>query len=223
MQEADAMRVVAAVEAERAMSVGTSAAGGFGVPFALDPTIMLSSDGSVNPLRQLATVTPITTNEWRGITSAGVSASFDAEAQEVSDDSPTLAQPTIAVNRADAFIPFSFEVGMDYPGFQAEIGKLLQDSKDQLEASAFTTGNGTPPNPQGVITGATNVVTTAGTALFAVADVYSTQNALPPRFSPNAAWLSSSTVANLIYRMAGGGSTEPEPFNDDRNRLLAKP
>jgi HK97 family phage major capsid protein len=222
-KEADAMRRVAQVEAERAMSIGTGSAGGLGVPFALDPTIMLSSDGSVNPLRQLATVTQITTNEWRGITSAGVTASFDSEAQEVSDDTPTLVQPTIAVNRADAFIPYSFEVGMDYPGFAQEIGKLLQDSKDQLEASAFTVGNGTPPNPAGIITGATNVYTTAGTAAFVVADLYGTQNALPPRFSPKATWMSSNTVGNLIYRFAGGGSVEPEPFNDDRSVLLGKP
>jgi len=86
--EGEAMRLVAQVEAERAMSVGTTTAGGFGVPFTLDPSIMLSSDGSVNPLRQLATVTPITTTDWRGITSAGVTASFDSEAQEVSDDAP---------------------------------------------------------------------------------------------------------------------------------------
>ena len=42
-KEAEAMRRVAQVEAERAMSVGSTTAGGFGVPFALDPTIMLSS------------------------------------------------------------------------------------------------------------------------------------------------------------------------------------
>jgi HK97 family phage major capsid protein len=222
-KEAEAMRRVAQVEEERAMSVGVTTAGGFGVPFALDPTIMLSSDGSVNPLRQLATVTQITTSEWRGITSAGVTASFDSEAQEVSDDTPTLAQPTISVNRADAFIPYSFEVGMDYPGFAQEIGKLFTDAKDQLEASAYTVGNGTPPNPQGVITGATNVYTTAGTAAFVVADVYGTQQALPPRFSPKASWLSSNTIANQIYRFVGGASTEPPLFNEDRNRLLAKP
>jgi HK97 family phage major capsid protein len=222
MDEADAMRLVAQVDAERAMSIGTTTAGGFGVPFALDPTIMLSSDGSVNPLRALATVTQITGNEWRGVSSAGVTASFDSEAQEVSDDTPTLAQPTIAVNRADAWVPYSFEVGMDYPGFQAEIGKLLQDGKDQLEASGFTVGNGTAPNPQGIITGATNVVTTVGTAAFVVADLYATQNALGPRFSPKATWLSSNTIANSIYRFAGGGSVEPEPFNDDRTVLLGK-
>jgi HK97 family phage major capsid protein len=43
------------------------------------------------------------------------------------------------------------------------------------------------------------------------------------RFSPKAAWMSSNTVANMIYRFAGGGSQEPEPFNENRDRLLAKP
>jgi HK97 family phage major capsid protein len=38
------------------------------------------------------------------ITSAGVTASWDAEAAEVSDDSPTLAQPSVPVYKAAAFI-----------------------------------------------------------------------------------------------------------------------
>jgi HK97 family phage major capsid protein len=140
----------------------------------------------------------------------------------ISDDSPTLAQPTIKVERADAFIPYSFELGMDYPGFQQEIGKLFSDARDQLEASAFQVGTGTPPTPQGIITGATNVFTTAGTAAFVIADVYGTQQALPPRFQPNAVWLSSNTIANTIYRFVGGNSTEPPLSNATLDVLLGK-
>jgi HK97 family phage major capsid protein len=224
-QEAEAMRRVSEVQAEeRAMSVGTAADGGFAAPYALDPTIILTSDGSANPLRELATVSTISTSEWRGISSAGVSASFDAEAAEVSDDSPTLAQPAIIPERGTAFIPFSIELGMDWTGIHEELGKLIADAKDQLEATKFALGAGHgSKEPEGLIVGATTVQTTAGTAAFAIADVYSTQAALPPRYSPNAKWLSSNATANLIYRFVGGGSTEPPLFNEARDTLLGKP
>jgi HK97 family phage major capsid protein len=224
-QEAEAMRRVAEVQAEeRAMSVGTTTAGGFAVPYALDPTIILTSDGSANPLRELATITTITTNEFRGVSSAGVTASFDAEASEVSDDSPTLAQPAIIPEMGRVFVPFSIELGMDWTGIQDELGKLIRDGKDQLEATKFTLGAGHgSTEPEGIIVGATTVQTTAGTAAFAIADVYSTQAALPPRYSPNAKWLSSNATANLIYRFVGGGSAEPPLFNESRDTLLGKP
>jgi hypothetical protein len=39
----------------------------------------------------VASVITIATREWKGVSSAGVTASYDAEAAEVSDDSPRLA------------------------------------------------------------------------------------------------------------------------------------
>ena len=44
-REVDAVRVVGQVEQERAMAVGTGSTGGFGAPFALDPSIMISGTG----------------------------------------------------------------------------------------------------------------------------------------------------------------------------------
>jgi hypothetical protein len=87
--EARATRAVAEVMAERAMAEGTGSTGGFGVPYALDPTIVLTSDGSIDPLRELATVSTTTTKTWKGVNSAGISAAFSDEAVEASDDSPT--------------------------------------------------------------------------------------------------------------------------------------
>jgi hypothetical protein len=46
--EVEAVRKVSAVEAERAMSIGTGSAGGFAVPFVLDPSVMLTSTGALN-------------------------------------------------------------------------------------------------------------------------------------------------------------------------------
>jgi hypothetical protein len=71
----------------------TDANGGYMVPLTLDPAIMLSSDGSNNPLRQIARVAPTTTNAWQGVLSAGASAEWKAEAEEAADGSPTLSAP----------------------------------------------------------------------------------------------------------------------------------
>ena len=35
------------------------------------------------------------------------------------------------------WVPFSFEVGGDYPGFTGELAKLVQDARDSLEAEKF--------------------------------------------------------------------------------------
>src|SRR5262245_16720400 len=129
--EAGAMRVAAAVMAERAMAEGTGSAGGFGVPYQLDPSIILSSNGALNPIRRLARVETISaSNEWRGVSSDGVIAHWYAEAAEVSDDSPTLAQPTVTIRRASIFVPFSIEVGEDYVGLQVELGRLMSEAED---------------------------------------------------------------------------------------------
>ena len=138
--EAEAWRVVAAVRAEqRAMSL-TDTAGGFLVPMHLDPAVLLTSNGSINPLRSLARVVQIAGDEWNGVTSAGVTAEWIAEAAEVADATPTLGQPSIPVHKADAFVPFSFEVGMDAPNFMEELSTLLQDGAEQLTATAYTSG-----------------------------------------------------------------------------------
>jgi HK97 family phage major capsid protein len=221
-EEAEALRT--ALEANRAMAVGTGSAGGYGVPIAIDPTIALTSDGAINPLREIATVRSITTSEWRGVSSAGVTAAFGAEASEVADGTPTLAQPTIVPERATAFVPFSFEVGGDYPGFQQEIAKLLADAKDVLEAEKYVTGAGHGSHePQGLLVGATGTVA-GGTASYAVAHVYNMRNALAPRFQPRARWLSSLAIKNGIRRLVGtADADEPLLFNDAGDQLLGKP
>jgi predicted phage gp36 major capsid-like protein len=86
-QEAEAMQRVHEIEGLRSMSLGEGKLGGFAVPFELDPTIMLTTAGATNPLREVArTVTVVSSNVWKGISSEGVEASFDAEEAEVSDD-----------------------------------------------------------------------------------------------------------------------------------------
>jgi len=57
-------------------------------------------------------------------------------------------QPVINVQMGRAFVPFSIELGQDWgggsgDGIQAELGSLLQQSRDILDATKFLLGSGT--------------------------------------------------------------------------------
>lgn len=184
----------------RAMSL-TGANGGFAtLPYQLDPTIIKTGALAINPFREIARAVQIVgTNTWKGVSSGAVVASFDTEGSEVSDDSPTYAQPSITCYPARAFVPFSYELGEDYPNLLSDLGMLMGEAKDTLEANKFTVGTGTA-EPFGIVTRATTTVPAGGTAAFAVADLYSLDNALPARFQANAKLVGNRAIMNLIRR-----------------------
>jgi len=196
---------------ERAAMSLTTANGGAMVPYILDPAVMLTNNGVNNPMRQLARKeTIIGANEWRGVTSAGVSAEWLDEATEAADASPTFTQPAIPTFKGSAYLFGSYEVLAD-SGFASQVQPLILDAKDRLEGTAFTTGNGTTA-PQGWVTGkvaAGSLVASASTDTFAVADVYSTQAGLAPRFrTSRAAWQANVAIQNRIRQFdTSGGSS----------------
>ena len=203
-------------EERTALTVATTTTGAFAIPYTLDPTVIPSDNFSVNPFRAISrNVTMTGSTIWQGVSSAGISASFDLEAAEVSDDSPTLAQPTATLRMARAFVRFSMEVADDWQGMQGDLGRLLSDAKNNLEGSEFTLGSGTAPHPLGILETAntTGIGTaaftfTAGTAAFVVGDVYKLENALGPRFRPNATFVGNRATYNAIrqFDTAGGAS-----------------
>jgi len=91
----------------RAMGEVTTTAGGFGIPVFIDPSIILTAQGSSNPFLSIARQVTVNTNVWKGVSSAGVSWAFQTEAAAATDNSPTLAQPTVTVHMARGFIPYS--------------------------------------------------------------------------------------------------------------------
>lgn len=227
-EEADAYRRVAEVHAEqRAMSL-TDNAGGYMVPLTLDPAVNLTSAGSVNPLRQIARVVQTSTESWNGITSAGVTAEWLAEAAEAADASPTLDQPSIPVHKGSAFVPFSFEIEGDAVNFLAELGKLLVDSAEQLSATAFATGSGNG-QPRGFITALaaaspTVVVTGDGSEVLADGDPVKLQNALPPRFQPNSRFVAALPTLNwLRFAETTNGSLLYPSLQANPPTLLGRP
>lgn len=197
-----------AMDEVRAMSL-TDAAGGFLVPFQLDPTVIITSAGSRNDIRQAARQVVATGDVWNGVSAAAVSWSWDAEAAEVSDDAPTFAQPAIPIFKAAGFVPTSIEAYEDMANAAQEVGRLLAQGKDDLEAVAFVTGNGTTA-PTGIVTaltGTASEINAAADDTFAIADVYTLEGALPARYRSNASWLANNSIYNLIRRFdtSGGG------------------
>ena len=187
----------AALNEYRAMS-SADANGGYGVPVLIDPTIILTSGAADAPILNIARIVTITTDNWKGVSSAGVSWSYDSEGTEVSDDSPTLAQPTIDVYTARGFIPYSIEIGQDYPGFAEEMRRLLDQGYIDLVASQSMTG----ATPVGIFTALdanTNVevvVTTDGQ--FGAVDLLKAWKSLPERYRSRATWIMSTDVENEV-------------------------
>ena len=198
-----------ALDEYRAMSEGTDTAGGFGIPVLIDPSIILTSGAAAAPVLDLARVVTITTDEWKGVSSAGMSWSYDGEGTEVSDDAPTLAQPTVPVYTARGFIPYSIEVGSDYPAFAAEMRRLLDQGYIDLVAQQTITGSGSS-SPTGIFTALdanTNVEVVVGTdGAFSAPDVLKVWKSLPERYRANATWVMNTDVENEIRSFADGSA-----------------
>jgi HK97 family phage major capsid protein/HK97 family phage prohead protease len=202
-------------EESRALSLGTDSAGGYAVPFQLDPTVILTSNGVVNPLRQISRVETITGKEWDGVSSAGVTVSRGTEGQEVGTGDPALAQPSVRTQRVQGFVPFSIELDVSWNALRSQMTALLQDAKDVEEATAFATGNGTAPNPSGVVStlGTASYVQTAGSGALAAGDIYLLENAMAPRFIANSSIVASKTIYNKFRTLfQAQASAAGDPF-----------
>jgi len=192
----------------------TDSQGGYAVPFTLDPTIIHTATytGSNHPWRQLATVSSIVTDTWNGVSSAGVTARMAGEFEEVVDGAPTLSNPSITIKKADAFVRYSEEIYMDWSGYESEIRDMFMWAKDVLEGSQFTLGSGSGNNVNGIVTdlvaASTPIVASAGSNTFTAPDPYALENALADRFLPNASFVSSTTIYNLIRQFDTGGGSQ---------------
>jgi HK97 family phage major capsid protein len=188
----------------RAASEGTNSAGGFAIPVFIDPSVILTDQETDNPFLTIARVVDVNTNIWKGVSAAGMTWSFDAEAAEVSDDMVTLAQPSVTVYTARGFIPYSLEIGQDWPGFQDEMSRLLAIGYDELLVDKFTRGSGTA-EPYGIrtyleTTSAAQVTSTTDGA-FGQEDVYATWAALGQKYRRRASWLMSVDMMNRVRQL----------------------
>lgn len=187
----------------RAMNITTTTQGGFGVPILIDPTIMLTDQGSTNPFWAIANVKTITTKDWRGVSAGGVTFAFETESAAANDLTPTLAQPTVYAHRVQGALPFTIEVEMDYPSFAAEAGALLNAGYDEILLNKFTTGSGSG-EPWGIFEACENAtcqVTVNTDAELHAADVNKLFTNLPQKYRANASWLMSIDVNQDIQAL----------------------
>lgn len=222
--EALAMRKVQTFLSERAMSEGSIAAGQAAVPPMLDPLVVLSNAGQANSFRQLCTIKTIATQTWRGITSAGISAEWTAEASEFTDASPTLTQPTITPIKGDAYCQLSWEL-LDDSSLMADLASLFADARDRLEATAFCTGSGST-SPTGITTALD--LTTASrlscttASVVGVVDLYKMDGALPPRWRRNANWMANKSVLNEVRQAVNTTVANYSPWVDFAGDMPSK-
>jgi HK97 family phage major capsid protein len=210
---------------QRAMSL-TDSSGGFLVPFELDPTVILANAGSTNPLLQIANVKTVVTDVWHGVSSAGVTAEWLAEAAEASDASPALAEPSIPNYKASAFVPFSVELQGDATALLSEVSRLMSDGLLQLLNVAFTTGTGSG-NPTGIVTaltGGSSVVNTGTNDTIAAADIYALQSSLGPRYQANARFVANLGTLNTARQFeTTNGALQFPSLQNDPPTLLGRP
>lgn len=212
---------VAAVE--RAMSL-TDSQGGFLVPFQLDPTVIITSDGSLNEIRRVARQVVATGDVWNGVSAGETSWSWDAEATEASDDASTFVQPQVTVHKAVGFVPISLEALQDEQNVAAEVSRLLSSGKDTLEAEAFATGSGSG-EPFGIVTAldanTNSEVASATNDEFNLVDLYTLDESLPARHRPRASWLAHRAIYNDIRQFdTSGGAALWERLGADVPPLL---
>lgn len=195
---------IRAVQHVRAASL-TDASGGYAVPTVLDPTIILTGTHNgltPNTVRQLANVVQISGDNYNVVQSAGVTASYVAEATEATDNSPTLAIKTITPYKAHAFVPFTYEIQGDWAAMESEMGRLLMVAKDDLEIDKFTLGTGST-QPLGLVydmytnySGQTQASAAGDT--FAAVDVRALANKVANRFRYRGQFMANETTFDLM-------------------------
>lgn len=188
---------------------GSDAGGGYAVPFQLDPTVMLTSAGVINPIRELARVETIVGKEWQGVTSAGTSVARGAEEAVAPESNFTLEQPVVRTNRVQGYTKFSLEIDLSWNALRSEITRMLVDAKGQ-EENSFITGNGSGTAPGGIV-GSADL--TSGQEVvgltedgFTAADLYALEEALDARWEGNASFLAHKSVYNKIRQFPTDGT-----------------
>jgi HK97 family phage major capsid protein len=186
----------------------TSASGGYGVPVIIDPTIILTSGAEVAPLLNVSRIETITNNIWKGVSSNGVVFTGTAEAVAATATQATLAQPTITPEKTMAYIPYSFEIGGDYPGFASEMQALIEQAYVDYLAVETATGSA------GVVgiftaidaTSGSEVTPTTDGALGPV-DALKVFKALPERHRPRSTWFMDISVESELRTGSDGYAT----------------
>lgn len=224
----------------RAMNEGTGSAGGFGVPYYLDPTVVPTSGLDQAQILSVAQVRLTTVNYWRGVTASTSGFATRAEAAAAAEDDPTFAQPgggTIPLYEGTDWLPFSIELGMDQPDWATHASELFASAYNSYLSTKTAVGSGSN-DPTGIFTAMTNTttspahvaVTTAGTV--GAVDLRAAWAALPERYrvDRSCAWMMSPSVEQKVSVLAAESQTNglgPQDYITDpatgQRRLFGRP
>jgi HK97 family phage major capsid protein len=218
----------------RAMDEGTGSAGGFAVPYALDPSISVVAGGvSTVQLLKVAKTVLVTTNNYHAWTAPSTGFATDAEAAVTADNSPTFAGPDIPIYAARDYVPFSVEFGQDQPGWAENAAALFGSAYAEYLSSKTAVGSGTN-DVTGIFSRMANTtsspshITVGSPGTLAAADLANTWAALPERYrvDPSCAWIMSPSAEQQVAALAAPSVTNglgPEDFVTNRatgQRLL---
>jgi len=212
----------------RAMQMGSDPAGGYAIPVQLDPTIIWTMPGILNPLRRLAKHVQIVGKEYQGVLSNGTTVQRNAEGAETSDNSFTLSNYTVRTKRADGYVPFTYEAEIGWDGLRSTISYALAQAKDAEEAHNFMLGDGTGNTPNGLlgtINNTTTKVLTADAGLLAYSDWYNLEAQLDERYRANASIIAHKAIYQQVrqYDTAGGAQLWERIGNGQPSQLLGYP
>lgn len=201
-------------EMRATMNITTDAQGGYGIPVLIDPTVILTGQGSPNDFFNIARVESITTDEWRGLTSAGATSYWTTEGVTMTDGSPTFAQPIVTTKKLTTLIKYTFEFQGDFPNWASQMATIMAEARSEALVQAFTKGTGNTAQPQGIVTGlransgiSELLMTTDGS--MGATDFYKLWAALPVKYKANSRWMLSTSGVNTVRQYAvGSGVTD---------------
>jgi predicted phage gp36 major capsid-like protein len=191
------------------------------LPLVLDPTIALSNTGSTGGIRTVCRHEVTASNAWNGVTSQGATSEWKVENAQAADGTPAVAGKNIPVWLLDVDAVVSYEIEQDGLNFASELSKVLYDAAEVAVDAALATGSGSNA-PTGIMTALTGSQDVLTAGAFASANVVALQNALPPRFQPNAKFVTPLAVRNQIgsFETTAGALRFPETAD---GRLLNRP
>jgi HK97 family phage major capsid protein len=213
----NAYRAIAPKATREERAAGQGGSFGLATPIFIDPVLTIAASLDDAPILRFAKTVYTTTDNYKGIASAGSGFTLPGEGVVVSDNSPTFTQPSIAIFAAKDFIPFSIEVSQDMPDFVGEMTRLFTAEYADRISQDTAIGAGGTAAPMGVFTrmaattagsGAAHVtVTTAGS--ICAADVRAVWQAVPERAKndPSCCWLMSNSVWSQITALGAPSVT----------------
>jgi HK97 family phage major capsid protein len=198
----------------RAMTEGGT--GGLGVPYDLDPSLVITA-GGVAAAQILSVCRQVisTSDTWHYFSAPSTGFQTQAELATAADETPVFGGGTdIPIWMARDYLPFSMEWGQDQSDVAANAQAMFSNAYAEFVSSKTATGSGSS-DVTGLFTRMANTttspahstVTTAGS--LSATDVRAVWGALPERYrvDPSCAFMASPSVETQLSALAAPSAT----------------